>query len=180
MEKMNFAGWKISQIIGTDTFLPNSIGGLHIGDDLLLGDRDQANSGILIGGQSPLTAKLIFGYDGSSFGSNISNNGTTDKLYINNQEICVKNTTQGYFPVFYITSSVDANTLVNDGIYLTKAALTNCPTTNHCVLLVCRNIGTPFQIFFPDNQPHIYKRWGLTDGQFKSNWYKSADFTAVT
>lgn len=108
--------------------------------------------------KTPLTAKLIFGYNGSIFGSNISNNGTIDKLYINDEEICVKNAIQGYFPVFYITNQVDANTIVDDGICLTKAALSNCPITNHCVLLVCRNIGTPFQVFSPDNQPCIYKR----------------------
>jgi len=186
---MGFYGFQLQQIAGnyqvksTDVQLPNSSGGLKIGDDIILGDRDIANTGVLVGGQNQLTAGLIFGMNSSTTGPKLHNNGGTAGLYIGSDQICVKNSTQGYFPTYYITSSQgnpDANQMVDDGMYLLITSPSNCPTTNHGVILVCRSIGTPFQIFFPDNQPFIYKRWGLSDGQFKGTWYKSNDMTAVT
>ena len=62
-----------------------------------------------------------------------------------------------YFPYHEVTS-LDANSAIS-GIYSCKASVTNAPVTNHGVLIDFHFVGTPFQIFMPDNINYMYKRW---------------------
>ena len=69
------------------------------------------------------------------------------------------NMTTPYVVPHYITSSLDANAVPDEGIYIVTNAITNAPTTNHGVLWNITSVGTPYQMFFPDCQTSIYKRW---------------------
>jgi len=98
---------------------------------------------------------------------------------IKHQCIVLNNDLAGKLPMQKITNQVDINNLVKDGFYIARCSLKNAPTTNHGVVLVFSSVGTPFQFFFPDNQPDFYKRWGLSNGSFQGTWYKSSPFTPV-
>ena len=72
----------------------------------------------------------------------------------------------------YVGTYTDANTMTNQGIYISNAGLANTPhTSNHCMLISIRSVGTPFQIFHPDNSGVFYKRW-IPSGSSWSAWYK--------
>lgn len=57
-----------------------------------------------------------------------------------------------------LTTVTDINTLKTTGIYHCKNAMTNNATSNHGTLYVDFSIGTPYQIWMPDNQNTAYKR----------------------
>ena len=75
-----------------------------------------------------------------------------------------------------IGTGVNANSC-SQGLYISAGSITNCPMTNHGALWYCSSVGTPFQYYFPDNQPFCYKRW-YTSGAW-TGWYKSGTYTAV-
>lgn len=56
------------------------------------------------------------------------------------------------------TATQDANNIKTTGIYSIKASLTNAPTTSHGTLIVDFDVGTPYQIWIPDNTHVSYKR----------------------
>ena len=57
-----------------------------------------------------------------------------------------------------LSDVVDVNTLKTTGTYHCKNAMTNNATSNHGTLYVDFSIGTPYQIWMPDNQNTAYKR----------------------
>ncbi len=62
-------------------------------------------------------------------------------------------------PHFKYTSISDLNNMKTTGVYSCAAAsMTNAPTTNHGTLIVDFNVGTPYQIWIPDNIHTIFKR----------------------
>ena len=52
---------------------------------------------------------------------------------------------------FACVSSLDANAILEDGI-------TGAPMSNHGVLVYVKSVGTPFQMYFPDDRLYVYKR----------------------
>ena len=75
---------------------------------------------------------------------------------------------------FFATSStkLDLNSYTTDGIYIINGNATNSPVTNWCWLLVCRSIGTPFQLCMGDVSTNLYKRNGYSNGSFTGDWTK--------
>ena len=64
----------------------------------------------------------------------------------------------------------DVNTLKTTGRYLIKGTATNGPTTNHGVIDVAWDVGTPYQIFYPDGVNTAYKRnWNSSNSTW-SGW----------
>ena len=64
---------------------------------------------------------------------------------------------------FACVSSLDANAISEDGI-------TGAPMSNHGVLVYVKSVGTPFQMYFPDNLLYVYKRI-CVDGAWRA-WEK--------
>ena len=78
------------------------------------------------------------------------------------------------------TVSEDANNITKTGVYHFKASITNAPKTSHGTLIVEYDVGTPYQIYLPDNELMVYKRW-LVSGSW-SSWSRlpiSSDITAA-
>ena len=70
-----------------------------------------------------------------------------------------------------LSTAVDFDTLVDTGIYhIAFTSGTNQPSANHGTLIVDASIGTPYQLWLPDNQNTAFKRNGLTDGKFSGGW----------
>lgn len=65
-------------------------------------------------------------------------------------------------------SSLNANNLSHEGIWYVYGSITGAPSSSHGVLWYVNSIGTPFQMYFPDNVPTVYKRW-YTNGSW-SDW----------
>ena len=64
--------------------------------------------------------------------------------------------------------AADANVLKTTGRYIINGTPANVPTDNHGVIDVIWDVGTPYQIFYPDNVNTAYKRtWNSTSGV----WY---------
>ena len=55
-------------------------------------------------------------------------------------------------------SSLDADTISEDGIWYVAGAITGAPMQHHGVFLNVRAVGTPFQMYFPDDLLYVYKR----------------------
>ena len=71
---------------------------------------------------------------------------------------------------FATVSSLDANAISEDGIWYVYGGITNAPMQNHGVLVYVKSVGTPFQMYFPDNLLYVYKRF-ITNGGWGS-WEK--------
>ena len=55
--------------------------------------------------------------------------------------------------------AVDLDTLQTTGVYhITASGFTHAPVTNWGTVYVDFTVGTPYQIYIPDNQPTLYKR----------------------
>ena len=67
-----------------------------------------------------------------------------------------------------LTTVTDVNTLKTTGIYHCNNAMTNNATSNHGTLYVDFSVGTPYQIWMPDNQNTAYKR--TFSGDAWKNW----------
>lgn len=72
-----------------------------------------------------------------------------------------------------ITTATDLDTLKTTGTYYLKVSNNpNAPTTGHGELEVNYSVGTPYQIWYPDNQSYYYKRtWNNTNSAWNS-WIK--------
>ena len=65
--------------------------------------------------------------------------------------------------------ATDVNTLKTTGRYFIKGTPTNAPTTNNGVIDVAWDLGTPYQIFYPDNANTAYKRnWNNSNSTWSS------------
>ena len=62
---------------------------------------------------------------------------------------------------FEVVTSLDADTVSTDGLWFCHNSITGAPLTNHGMFLnvSSSSMGTPFQMYFPDNSLKIYKRW---------------------
>ena len=59
---------------------------------------------------------------------------------------------------FAYVSSLDANAILEDGIWYVYGGITGAPMSNHGVLVYVKSVGTPFQMYFPDDRLYVYKR----------------------
>lgn len=62
------------------------------------------------------------------------------------------------FRFFVSSSTVNANSCEQNAMYIVRTSITNAPMTNHGVLVDVHAVGTPFQLYFPDNLYYYYKR----------------------
>ena len=67
-------------------------------------------------------------------------------------------------------SSLDADTISEDGIWYVTGAITGAPLAHYGVFLNVKTMGTPFQMYFPDHNLYVYKRITTSDGW--SSWEK--------
>lgn len=67
-----------------------------------------------------------------------------------------------------LTTVTDVNSLKTTGIYHCKNVMTNNATSNHGTLYVDFSVGTPYQIWMPDNQNTAYKR--IFSGNAWTDW----------
>lgn len=85
-----------------------------------------------------------------------------------------------YIRQYVITTGTDWNTLTDTGIYHIKTTTpcTNCPTTNWGTLYVSGG-KTVFQIWIPDTEAHVYKRY---KSDTWNDWFelKSSNPNALT
>lgn len=85
----------------------------------------------------------------------------------------------------FITSTVsgateDANNYKTTGYYsVVVTTMRNMPTANHGLLFVDFKVGTPYQIFIPDNDERIFKRTYDTTRNQWNNWSNLLDFYHV-
>ena len=71
---------------------------------------------------------------------------------------------------FHIVNTLDANVVLEDGIWQVRGSIKNAPLSNQGVFWNVKSIGTPHQIYMPDNLTDVYKRW-YTNGVW-SAWNK--------
>ena len=64
----------------------------------------------------------------------------------------------------------DINTLKTTGRYLIKGTPVNAPTTNNGVIDVAWDVGTPYQIFYPDGVNTAYKRTWNSSNSTWNGW----------
>lgn len=85
----------------------------------------------------------------------------------------------------FITSTVsgataDANNYKTTGYYsVVITTMRNMPTTNHGLLFVDFKVGTPYQIFLPDNDGRIFKRTYDTTRNEWNDWSNLLNFYQV-
>ena len=59
-----------------------------------------------------------------------------------------------------------------DSLAVMGVTLSGTPTTNHGAFLNVKNVGTPFQLFMPDNVRYIYKRYRNNSTGAYYDWFK--------
>lgn len=59
-----------------------------------------------------------------------------------------------------------------DSLAVMGATLSGTPTANHGAFLNVKNVGTPFQLFMPDNVRYIYKRYRNNSTGTYYDWFK--------
>lgn len=95
--------------------------------------------------------------------------------------------THNYMPHTKYTTTQDANNIKTTGVYSFNATCTNAATSNHGTLIAEFNVGTPYQLWMPDNANIIYKRnytkssdtWGSWNNTLANNISGNAS-TATT
>lgn len=83
----------------------------------------------------------------------------------------------------YFSATTDFNTIISTSWNSIQATSTNSPTpANHGLMLSEFDVGTPFQIWYPDNTMAIYKRWrsGDTWTDWSNTWAINISGTAAT
>lgn len=73
---------------------------------------------------------------------------------------------------FYTVTSLDADTVSTDGLWVCRGTITGAPITSYGMLLNITSalVGTPFQMYFPDNSLDIYKRYLNNSQQTWNSW----------
>ena len=129
------------------------------------------------------TARTINGtsFDGSA---NITTSlwGTARNIQIGNTAKSVNGSANvswslseiGAMPCNKVTS-LDCNTIKTTSIYLVKGSPTNAGTTSHGTLKTYFDVGTPYQLWMPDNVNTVYKRTYNTTNAAWNGW--STTFT---
>lgn len=81
----------------------------------------------------------------------------------------------------YITAETDLNTLTETGVYHFKTSPVNGPTSSWGTLFVDFDVGTPYQIYIPDNVATAYKRnySGGSWGSWSEMFWESGNTTAT-
>lgn len=70
-------------------------------------------------------------------------------------------------------SEYTIDTLANtDSLAVMGVTLSGTPTANHGAFLNVKNVGTPFQLFMPDNVRYIYKRYRNNSTGAYYDWFK--------
>ena len=95
--------------------------------------------------------------------------------------------THNYMPHTKYTTTQDANNIKTTGVYSFNTTCTNAATSNHGTLIAEFNVGTPYQLWMPDNANIIYKRnytkssntWGSWNNTLTNNISGNAS-TATT
>ena len=95
--------------------------------------------------------------------------------------------THNYMPHTKYTTTQDANNIKTTGVYSFNATCTNAATSNHGTLIAEFNVGTPYQLWMPDNANIVYKRnytkssdtWGSWNNTLANNISGNAS-TATT
>ena len=83
----------------------------------------------------------------------------------------------GAMPSTIISSVTDFNNFTTTGVYHIKfTGAANQPTAHNGTLIVEYDVGTPYQLWLPDNTPIIHKRW-YTNSTW-SSWVKMNAGTA--
>ena len=59
-----------------------------------------------------------------------------------------------------------------DSLAVMGVTLSGAPTANHGAFLNVKNVGTPFQLFMPDNVRYIYKRYKNNSTGLWYDWFK--------
>ena len=129
------------------------------------------------------TARTINGtnFDGSA-NITTANWGTARNLTIGNTAKSVNGSANvswslseiGAMPCNKVTS-LDCNTIKTTSIYLVKGSPTNAGTTTHGTLKTYFDVGTPYQLWMPDNANTVYKRTYNTTNAAWNGW--STTFT---
>ena len=78
--------------------------------------------------------------------------------------------THNYMPHTKYTTTQDANNIKTTGVYSFNATCTNAATSNHGTLIAEFNVGTPYQLWIPDNANIIYKRNYTTSSGTWGSW----------
>lgn len=78
--------------------------------------------------------------------------------------------THNYMPHTKYTTTQDANNIKTTGVYSFNATCTNAATSNHGTLIAEFNVGTPYQLWMPDNANIIYKRNYTTSSDTWGSW----------
>lgn len=78
--------------------------------------------------------------------------------------------THNYMPHTKYTTTQDANNIKTTGVYSFNATCTNAATSNHGTLIAEFNVGTPYQLWMPDNANIIYKRNYTTSSNTWGSW----------
>jgi hypothetical protein len=131
-------------------------------------------SAMTLSATSDVTGSVSFdGSTASTLALTLANTGVTAGTYFKTTVDAKGRVTSGVNPTtldgFGITDALkhfdysgvaqDFNTLTTTGIHDIKmSSNTNAPTTNNGRLVVNFDIGTPYQLWYPDNTPTVYKR----------------------
>jgi hypothetical protein len=78
--------------------------------------------------------------------------------------------THNYMPHTKYTTTQDADNIKTTGVYSFNATCTNAATSNHGTLITEFNVGTPYQLWMPDNANIIYKRNYTTSSGTWGSW----------
>ena len=78
--------------------------------------------------------------------------------------------THNYMPHTKYTTTQDANDIKTTGVYSFNETCTNAATSNHGTLIAEFNVGTPYQLWMPDNANIIYKRNYTTSSGTWGSW----------
>jgi hypothetical protein len=87
-----------------------------------------------------------------TWGINITGNAATATVALGN------------LPHFFITNITEIAKIPKEATsgwyHMSFGDATVLPTSNHGSVLIENDCGTPYQLFFPDNQLDVYKRFG--------------------
>lgn len=71
----------------------------------------------------------------------------------------IKDKLKNFFLPLFKTTTLDVDNITEDGLFWVNGAITGAPLTSYGLLLNVKNMGTPFQMYFADNNLYVYKRY---------------------